>query len=137
MDENESEALVERFYSEVVNDRRLETIDELLSDDFVHNGERRGPDGQRRVYEEFFSAFPDLETEVVEIFSAGERVAIHRRWTGTHEGEFQGVVPTGRKIDFESTAVLTVRDGRISSYHGVLDLLTLMQQIGAAPLTTF
>lgn len=41
--------LVERFYEEVVNERRLEAIDELLSEDFVHNGERRGREGQRRT----------------------------------------------------------------------------------------
>ena len=133
----ENEELVERFYREVINERRLEAIDELLADDFVHDGERRGRDGQRRVYGEFFIAFPDMRSEVVEIFSSGERVAVHRRWTGTHLGPFQGVESTGRPIDFESTAILHVRDGRIAEYRGVLDLLRLMEQIGAAPTVSF
>ena len=125
--------LVERFYEEVVNERRLETIDELLSEDFVHNGERRGRDGQRQTYEAFFAGFPDLRSEVVEILAAGDAVAVHRRWAGTHEGPFQGVEPTGRRVEFESTAILKVRDGQISEYRGVVDLLGLMQQLGAAP----
>ncbi|MFM8519503.1 MAG: ester cyclase [Solirubrobacterales bacterium] len=133
---DENRELVERFYREVVNERLLEVIDELLAEDFSHNGGERGRDGQRRVYEEFFAAFPDLQTEVVEIFSAGDRVAVHRRWTGTHRGDFQGVGPTGKGIDFESTAILTVCDGQITRYDGVLDLLRLMQQIGAAPPTS-
>jgi len=36
-----------------------------------------------------------------------------------------------------STAILTVCDGRITRYDGVLDLLRLMQRIGAAPPTSF
>jgi len=129
--------LVERFYREVINERKLGVIDELLSDDFVHNGESRGRDGQRQIYEEFLTAFPDLQTEIVEIFGCDYLVAVHRRWTGTHEGTFQGVRPTGRKVDFESTAILTIRDGRIAEYRGVLDMLTLMEQIGEARGTAF
>ena len=129
--------LVERFYDEVVNQRRLETLDELLSKDFVHNGERRGRDGQRRTYESFFTGFPDLKSEVFEIFAAGDKVAVHRLWTGTHRGKFQDIAPTGRSVEFESTAILTVRDGQIVEYRGVLDLLGLMQQLGAAPAVSF
>ena len=137
MSADDNRELVERFYEEVVNQRRLETIDELLSKDFVHNGERRGRDGQRRTYEEFFTGFPDLKSEVVEIFAAGDSVAVHRRWSGKHEGTFQGVAPTGRSVEFESTAILSVRDGQIVEYRGVVDLLGLMQQLGAAPAVSF
>ncbi len=129
--------LVERFYEEVVNERRLEAIDELLSEDFVHNGERRGRDGQRRTYEAFFAGFPDLRSEVVEILAAGNSVGVHRRWAGTHEGPFQGVEPTGRRVEFESTAILTLRGGQIAEYRGVVDLLGIMQQLGAAPPVSF
>ncbi|MFM9164355.1 MAG: ester cyclase [Solirubrobacterales bacterium] len=137
MSAEENRELVERFYEEVVNERRLETIDELLTEDFVHNGEQRGREGQRRTYEAFFAGFPDLRSEVVEIVACGSAVAVHRRWTGTHEGAFQGVEPTGRRVEFESTAILTVRDGRISGYRGVVDLLGLMEQLGAAPPVSF
>lgn len=137
MSADTNRALVERFYEEVVNERRFETIDVLLSEDFVHNGERRGRDGQRQTYEAFFAGFPDLRSEVVEILAAGDAVAVHRRWAGTHEGTFQGVEPTGRRVEFESTAILKVRDGQISEYRGVVDLLGLMQQLGAAPPLSF
>jgi len=129
--------LVERFYREVVNERKLGVIDELISDDFVHNGESRGREGQRQIYEEFLTAFPDLQTEIVEIVAADDLVAVHRRWTGTHSGTFQGVEATGRKVDFQSTAILKIRDGRIAEYHGVLDMLALMAQLGAASEASF
>ena len=129
--------LVERFYREVINERRLDLIDELITEDFVHNGQSRGREGQRRVYEEFLTAFPDLQTEIIEIFAADALVAVHRRWTGTHAGTFEGVKATGRKVDFQSTAILKIRDGRIAEYHGVLDMLALMAQLGAAREASF
>ena len=137
MSADENCELVERFYREVINDRRLDVIDELISEDFVHNGQRRGRNGQRDVYEEFLVAFPDLHTEVVEIFAADDLVAVHRRWTGTHAAAFQGVEPTGRPVDFESTAILRIRDGSIAEYHGVLDMLALMVQLGVSRGTSF
>ena len=137
MSSDANRELVERFYQQVVNERRLDAIDELLSEDFVHNGEQRGREGQRRTYEAFFAGFPDLASEVVEILAAGDEVAVHRRWTGTHEGLFQGVEPTGRRVEFESTAILRLRDGQIAEYRGVVDLLSLMQQLGAAPAVSF
>jgi len=137
MTAKENEQVVKRFYAEVINDRRLDAIDELVSEDFVHNGIERGRAGQRRVYEAFLSAFPDLQTDVIETVAAGDRVAIHRRWTGTHLGVFETIEPTGRTVDFESTAILTLRGGVITEYCGVLDLLRLMAQIGAAPQTSF
>ena len=89
------------------------------------------------MYEEFLGAFPDLQTEIVEILAADDLVAVHRRWTGTHSVRFQGVDPTGRSIDFQSTAILKVRGGRIAEYHGVLDMLTLMEHLGAAREASF
>lgn len=82
-------------------------------------------------------AFPDLHTAVVEIFAADDRVAVHRRWTGTHAGTFQGIEPRGRPVGFEPTDILTFRDGRIAEYHGVLDMLALVAQLGASRGTSF
>lgn len=130
MSDEDNVRLVERFYDEVINERRLEVIDELISDDFVHNGEHRGRVGQRAVYEAFLSSFPDLKSEVLEIFASGGKVAVHRRWTATHQGAFNGIAPTGRPVDFQSMAMITIRNGQIAEYHGVLDLFTAMQQIG-------
>jgi len=129
--------LVERFYREVINERKLGVIGELISDDFVHNGERRGREGQRQVYEAFLTAFPDLQTEIVEIVAADDLVAVHRRWTGTHSGTFQGLEATGRKVDFQSTAILKIHDGHIAAYNGVLDMLALMAQLDAASEVSF
>ena len=49
--------LVRRFYGEAINGRDLDAVDRLLSEDFVHNGERRGRAGQREVVAGFLDGF--------------------------------------------------------------------------------
>ena len=43
--------------------------------------------------------------------------------------------PTGRKIQFETVDVMRVRDGKITEHWGVANLFSLMQQLGAFPVT--
>lgn len=54
--------VVRRFYAEAINGRELGAVDRLLSEDFSHNGERRGRDGQRQAVDAFLRGFPDLHT---------------------------------------------------------------------------
>jgi predicted ester cyclase len=60
-------------------------------------------------------------------------VTTYKTYHGTHRGEFLGVAPTGRKIQFETVDVMRVRNGKITKHRGVANLLSLMQQLGAWP----
>jgi predicted ester cyclase len=42
------------------------------------------------------NAFPDLHHEIVDIVAEGDKVAVRLNVTGTHKGEFQGILPTGK-----------------------------------------
>ncbi len=69
-------------------------------------------------------------------------IKVHSQQTFTFSSyknrHYHGVSsPVERPGDFESTAILTRRGGMIAEYRGVLDLLTLMQQLGAAAPTSF
>lgn len=125
--------VVRRFYAEAINDRDLAAVDRLLTKDFVHNGEARGRSGQRLAVQAFLEAFSDLNNEIEFTVEQGDLVTAHQTWTGTHDGEFLGVEPTGRRIAFTSTAVLRISDGMISRAWDEADLFGLMQQIQAVP----
>lgn len=56
--------IIRDFYEQVINRRDLNAIDQLLADDFRHNGEARGRSGQRQAVEAFLTAFPDLRHEI-------------------------------------------------------------------------
>jgi len=129
----ENKELVRRFYREVINERRIDSIDELLSEDFVHNGEARGREGQKPAVQSFLDGFSDLHDEIELILAEGDLVAAHQTWTGTHDGEFLGIAATGVKVSFGSTAVLRISGDQIAEAWDVVDLARLFAQTGAPP----
>ena len=50
--------------------------------------------------------------------------------TGTHTGEFNGTQPSGEKVSYGSITFLRILDGKILEHWGLLDMPTLLQQIG-------
>ncbi|MEZ5077491.1 MAG: ester cyclase [Solirubrobacterales bacterium] len=124
--------LVRRFYREAINERDASACERLLTADFVHNDEARGRIGQVQAVEAFLTAFPDLRNEIVLILAEDDLVAAHQRWTGTHEGPFLGVEPTGRSVEFTSTALLRFRDGLIAVAWDEVDVAGLMAQLGSS-----
>ena len=133
MAESANKEVVRRFYAEAINGRDLGACDRLLTEDFVHDGERRGRDGQRQAVAAFLDAFSDLENTIELILAEDDLVAAHQTWRGTHDGEFAGIAPTGRRVEFTSTAVLRVADGMIAEAWDEVDMVSVLQQLGALP----
>ena len=81
------------------------------------------------------NAFPDVHHDLGDILTEGEnKVAV--RWnniTATHKGEFQGIPPTGKKVSFSGMNFFTIIDGKIIEHWASVDMMGLMQQIGAIP----
>jgi steroid delta-isomerase-like uncharacterized protein len=83
------------------------------------------------------NAFPDVHHEIVDIVAEGEdKVADRFNITGTHKGEFQGIPPTGKKTSFGGMQFCTIKNGKIIEIWANVDMMGLMQQIGAIPAET-
>jgi steroid delta-isomerase-like uncharacterized protein len=121
--------VVRRFYAEVINGRDVDACERLLGEDFTHNGESRGIEGQKQAVRMFLDGFSDLENRIEVILAEDDLVAAHQSWTGTHDGEFLGVPASGKRVSFVSTAVLRIRDGRIVEAIDVVGIAELMSQI--------
>lgn len=107
----------------------------LMPPDFLINiagvpYQKRGTNTWRKHAEILFSAFPDIQVKVEDIFAAGDKVAVRLRISGTHAGEFLGVQPTGKRVEYESTEIYRIADGKIAEEWICSDTLTLMAQIG-------
>jgi steroid delta-isomerase-like uncharacterized protein len=130
-----AKAVVRRNTDEVQGGGNFELFDELFADDFLDHTPQPGrtPDksGALRLYKTLRSAFPDFHAEIHWQLADGDRVTTYKTYHGTHLGEFFGLAPTGRKIQFETVDVMRVRDGKISEHWGVANLFSLMQQLGA------
>ena len=78
----------------------------------------------------FVEGFPDLQLTVEDAVAEGDLVAQRIHFAGTHTGEFQGLPPTHRKVEFSGLELNRFVDGLVAEHWFQLDSLTLLQQLG-------
>jgi steroid delta-isomerase-like uncharacterized protein len=126
-----------RFVDEVLNQHNLDVLPDLIAEDFVEQnpplGQGPGREGLRQFLAQMFEAFPDLRWRVAEMVAEGDRVAAWSTWEGTHRGAFFGIPPTGRTVSVEAWTIDRFRDGRVTQSRIIMDVMGLMQQLGAIP----
>jgi steroid delta-isomerase-like uncharacterized protein len=79
---------------------------------------------------EFKEAFPDCILSSEELVAEGDVVISRNILRGTHKGMFQGIPPTGNKIEFSSLDMFRIRNGKIVEERETVDMLGFMQQLG-------
>ena len=134
MSAEENKALVRRFVEEFWNEGNMSAADELMAVDAqIHmpTGEVVNIDGLKGFAGTFRGSFPDWHSTFEELIAEGDRVA--ERWTGrgTHRGELQGIPPTGKRVEVPGSVFYRIIGGKIVEFRGQLDMMSLMQQLGA------
>lgn len=81
----------------------------------------------------FTAGFPDSRIVIESCIAEGDTVVTRWTLTGTHQGVFQGIPPTGRPVRFTGIEFNRAANGRIVEHWSMFDNLALLQQIGAMP----
>lgn len=89
--------------------------------------------GYRTAIQQFLDGFPDSRFPVSAYVAEGERVAAVHALEGTHNGTFQGVAPTGKRVHVPAIVIFRLRQARVTETWLSADLLGLLMQIGAVP----
>ena len=130
-------ATVRRIY-DLINAGDVEGFGRLMADDFVDHEELPGlaptKDGVLAFFRMQLAAFPDMRMEVQDIVASGDKVVARVRYTGTNRGEFMGAPASGKGVDVQLVDIFRFGDDGLGHEHwGVMDQLTMMQQLGLAP----
>ena len=122
----ESKALVRRLV-EIVNAGDLEGLEEVASGQIA--------EAARRWIGPFRESFPDFRMEVREVIAEGDKVVGYFKCSGTHQGDWRGIPPSGRRFeDVDEVYIFRVEHGRLSSAVAIVeDNLTRMRQLGIEP----
>lgn len=125
--------LVLRFEEQAWNRRNPAILDELCAPDYLAYmpGDRlldRFAHGQ--IIALFQRAFPDCEVTTEELVAEADSVAWRWTFRGTHQGEFHGMSPTGRRVVMGGMSLLKIKDGKIQASWHQADNQSLMQQLG-------
>jgi predicted ester cyclase len=119
---SEEKAVIRRYYDEVLNGRNLDAVENYFVDERIVAGVRRGCFA-------YFEAFPDLHISLDQLIGEGDKVFVRSTMTGTHDGEYKGIPPTGRHVAVESAEVFTVSDGKFVGYWCQTNVAGLMRQL--------
>jgi len=137
MSADENIQLMRRWFQEVWNEGRIETVYELLSPDSLAKGQRggeseiRGPEEFAKFVREIRGTFPDIQVKVEDVFGAGDKVVV--RWSGvmTHTGDGPGLPASGRTVRSGGISIARIVDGKIVEGWDNWDQLGMLEQIGA------
>lgn len=129
MSPEENKEVVRSFYAEAINGRDAYACERWLSKRFIHNGVKRGAEGQREVVAYVLAAFEPLHHEIVLLLAEDDLVAAHQRWRGRQVGEFLGCEASGRELEFSSTAVLRIARGEIAQAWDEMDSGAIIAQM--------
>ncbi len=127
-------ALSWRFDDEAFNKGNLDVVDELVHPDFFNHdplpGQSNDKAGLAPAVLAMRHAFPDLKFVNDEIIAQGNIVAHRATMTGTHQGEYLGVAPTGKSITIRLSDFQRWQDGKIIERWSLADTSDLVTKLG-------
>jgi steroid delta-isomerase-like uncharacterized protein len=94
-------------------------------------GQKPGPDGFVEFFRAVRAAFPDFKLSADHMVANADNVALAYTMTGTHRGTFQGIVPTGKRIQARGMMIARFEGGKIAERWGSSDELGILKQLGA------
>lgn len=112
-----------RIYDEFVNHGVFDVVDELYDPGIVDHqplpGAPPGLEGVRYTIAGLRAGFPDLHVTIEEISAHADFVVIHNTWRGTHLGDFLGMAPTDRPMEFRGVVVWRLAGGLVAERWGI------------------
>lgn len=132
-----NKALIRLWCNEGFNKNNMAIADEVYADNVHYHepsvGEVIGCKLLKQFVVTWRTAFPDSLLRIDEEVAEGDRLAVRWTFTGTHKGDFRGLAPTGRSIQFTAMYFYRFDGGKVVEIRAMVNLLKLLQQLGAVP----
>ena len=130
--------IIRRWFEEVWNSGKEETIDELFAADGIahgladeNDGPIIGPEGYKPLFRNLKDSFPDITVRVEDIIEEGETVAARCVVAGKHAGSNLGIEATQKNVRFTGMTFVKIKDGQIIEAWNNFDFMNMLQQIDA------
>jgi steroid delta-isomerase-like uncharacterized protein len=124
--EVKNEALVRKFFEEAWGKGNLAAVAEFMATDYVAHhvpsGLPPGAEGLKQLIAAYRRAFPDLKSNLNDIFGQGDRVAFRWSVSGTHLGDWFGVSATGDHVATTGITIFRIDGGKVVEGWTSIDL---------------
>jgi steroid delta-isomerase-like uncharacterized protein len=134
---DENIQLMQRWFREVWNEGRIQTVYDLLASEAIARGQRgaedenRGPEEFVKFVHEIRGAFPDIKLVVEDILGTGDKVVVRWSATMTHRGGSLGIPATDRTVRSRGISIARIANGKIAEGWDNWDQLGMLEQLGA------
>jgi steroid delta-isomerase-like uncharacterized protein len=133
----EDNIVAQEHLADNINAGHVAIAVESFAENCLDHDPAPGQEPGRKGFESFFTAlkagFPDAKIAPETLVADDDQVAVAYTLSGTHEGAFQGIEPTHRRIEVRGVQIGRFEDGRIVERWGASDELGILRQLGAAP----
>ena len=134
----QAKEVVRRWNDEGWSGGKYDLAHEIISPNMTVHGAGgqqigMGPEALIDLIKTWRTAFPDGSMEVDDLIVEGDLVGIRNTWRGTHQAEFYGIPPSGNRVTVTSVGLDRVLDGKVVEGWGELDMVGMMQSLGAMP----
>jgi steroid delta-isomerase-like uncharacterized protein len=138
MSTEQNKALAHQFLEEVFNQGNMSRFNELVAPDFVEHeevppGVPRNREGVAMLLTMLRSAFPDFKATIDDMIAEGDKVVVRMTWTGTQQGEFMGMPPSGKPMSIGVIDIFRMEKDKLVEHWGLSDTMSMMEQLGAMP----
>jgi predicted ester cyclase len=127
---------LQKLYEEFFGKGDLRVADRLIGANYRdHLPTLPSPDrdGLKLLVQGVRAAFPDAHPVIDQMVSEDDRVAVRITTSATHRGEFVGIPPTNKKVEWTETHIYRFAGGKVVEHWGDIDTVGLLTQLGAMP----
>lgn len=129
--------LMRRWFQEVWNEGRTQTVYDLVAPDVVARGQRGaeseicGPEEFVKFVQEIRGSFSDMKLKIEDILGVDDKVVVRWSSTMTHIGGGLGLPPSGKTVRSRGISIARIDGGKIVEGWDNWDQLGMLEQIGA------
>jgi ketosteroid isomerase-like protein len=141
MSPEENKALVRRYFEDAPH--HPDACDEIFAPSFhFHTIQHASitpqvvesnPESEKAAYAWLRTVWGDWTMTIDELIAEGNRVVVQWTFKGTHQGEFNGLAPTGKQVSYAGINIFRIADGKIAEVWDIFDRLWLWQQLSILP----
>jgi steroid delta-isomerase-like uncharacterized protein len=130
MTTNDNKALVRRFITEIFEQGRVDSVDELCAEDFIgHTWGEMDRDGLRKTTARVAQALADVHFTIEDEIAEGDRVAVRVTASARQVGEIAGQAANGRSYTIGEIHIFRFRDGKVTEHWHQYDQLGRAKQL--------
>ena len=133
MSTTSNKELIRRHFDEIWNQRQLHLAAELVSPNYYSHfpvpGQPPGIAGFTYAVQSLHTSFPDLVITLDDLIAENDKVVARLTARGTHQGDFRGISPTGRTVQWTGIRIFRLAAGKIVEHWANWNDLSLLRQL--------